>query len=78
MIRALIADDTGMIFLLIHDQDVDNLDINETYILLNGYCDFIDDHFYLIQGKRGEIIESDTAIDIVDVDKDMSKKKFQI
>lgn len=68
----IIGDSSAIINLTIWNEDIDNIEPDRTYKILNGYINLYDECMTLSRGRRGEIAES--LISIIDVNEqiDMS------
>ncbi len=59
--------------LTLWSEDIDNIEPNRTYELLNGYINLFDECMTLSRGRRGELVESTISIIEVNEQLDMSR-----
>ncbi len=59
--------------LTLWSEDIDNIEPNRTYELLNGYIKLFDECMTLSRGRRGELVESTISIIEVNEQLDMSR-----
>ncbi len=68
-----IADSTARINLILWNDDIDLVEDDADYYLLNGHITLYDECMSLSKGRYGEIGKSDTSIELVKEDIDMSR-----
>lgn len=68
-----IADSTARINLILWNDDIDLVENDVDYYLLNGHITLHDECMSLSKGRYGEIGKSDTSIELVKEDIDMSR-----
>ncbi|NHJ13555.1 MAG: hypothetical protein EAX95_07745 [Candidatus Thorarchaeota archaeon] len=69
----VVGDHTGIISLVLWNDDVDSLTSGSTYSLKGGYVSIYNDSMQLSKGREAEIILSKKAIGQVDMTNDMSR-----
>jgi replication factor A1 len=74
---AVVGDSTGIVTVPLWDDSIDNLEVDQTYNLKNGYTKLFRGNLQLNIGKYGEISEAETPIDDIDEDIDMSAEKHE-
>ena len=67
-----VADETGSIILSLWDDDIDFVQEDNTYQLVNGYVNIFQDSMRLSKGKYGELQASEEAIEEVALEPDRS------
>ena len=68
----IIGDSSAIMKLTLWNEDIDNIEPNRTYELLNGYINLFDECMTLSRGRRGELVESTISIIEVNEQLDMS------
>ncbi|TFG14171.1 single-stranded DNA-binding protein [Candidatus Thorarchaeota archaeon] len=74
---AVVGDSTGTVTVPLWDDSIDNLEVDQTYNLKNGYTKLFRGNLQLNIGKYGEISEAEAPIDEVNEDVDMSAEKHE-
>ena len=74
---AVVGDSTGIVTVPLWDDSIDNLEIDQTYNLKNGYTKLFRGNLQLNIGRYGEISDAETPIDEVDEEVDMSEEKHE-
>lgn len=77
VVEAIVGDETGIIKMTLWDSQIDQVEEEKTYELLNGYVSFFQNTLRLNIGRYGEIKESDEEISNVNMDNDLSEKVYQ-
>ena len=73
LVECMIGDSSGKITLVLWNEDVDLLELRNTYELRNGYINLYDECMSLSKGRHGKIAKSDTLIEEINDDNDMSR-----
>ncbi|TFG32750.1 hypothetical protein EU527_09470 [Candidatus Thorarchaeota archaeon] len=73
LVESIIGDSTGKIILVLWNDDIDSIKRYHTYILMNGKINLYDESMTLSKGRNGEIRLSETTIDYVNEEVNMSK-----
>ncbi len=71
--EAIVGDSTGTIALILWNDDIDLLQVGETYLLKEGYVTIFEECMQLCIGRNGLVTSSDTPIDEVDKSNNMSR-----
>ncbi len=74
---AVVGDSTGIVNVPLWDDSIDNLEIDQTYNLKNGYTKLFRGNLQLNIGRYGEISEADTPIEEVNEEVDMSEETHE-
>jgi replication factor A1 len=71
--EAVVGDSTGIITLILWNDDIDLIQIGETYLLKDGYVSIFEECMQLSIGRNGTITRSDTTIEEVNESNNMSR-----
>ncbi len=71
--EVVVGDPTGTITLILWNDDIDLLQVGETYLLKEGYVTIFEECMQLCIGRNGSVTQSDTPIDEVDKSNNMSR-----
>ena len=69
----IVGDNSAIVNLTLWNEDIDVVELNRTYELFNGYINLFDECMTLARGRKGELAESITPIDVVNNQVDMSR-----
>ncbi len=69
---AIVGDSTGVVVMPLWDQSIEELQVGETYTLVNGYTTLFKGFLRLNIGKYGEISRAEAPIEEVNTEKNMS------
>lgn len=69
----IVGDSSALMNLTLWNEDIDTVEPNRTYELLNGYINLFDECMTLSRGRRGELAESNIPINDVNEQIDMSR-----
>ena len=75
--EALVGDDTGSILMTLWDDNIDKVNDGEIIKIKNGYVSLFRGSMRLNTGRYGSFEPSDTAIEAVNTDNNMSEKQFE-
>mgnify|MGYP000026370763 CR=1 FL=1 len=75
--EAVIGDETGVVTMTLWDDQIDQINEDNTYVLKNGYVGFFRNTLRLNIGKYGTIEESDEEIGTVNTENDISSKVYE-
>ncbi len=68
-----IGDSSAIMNLTLWNEDIDTIEPDQTYQLLNGFINIFDECMTLSRGRRGELTESSNPIDVVNEQINMSR-----
>ena len=71
--EAVVGDHTGTITLVLWNDDIDLLQIGETFLLKDGYVSMFDECMQLSVGRNGTVTRSDEVIEQVNESNNMSR-----
>jgi replication factor A1 len=69
-----VADDTGAITLTLWNEDIDNIELENTYKLANGFANIYRNSLRLAKGKFGTITDDSTEFEEVNEDNNRSSE----
>lgn len=72
VVDAVAGDATGTILLSLWDDLIEQVEVDKTYRLENGYTSLFQGHLRLNIGRYGELKEAEEAIEEVDTENDLS------
>lgn len=75
--EALVGDESGVVLMTLWEENIDKLEIGETYVLKDGYTNLFQDTLRLTVGRTGSIEKSEKEIAKVDKENNMSEKKYK-
>ncbi len=58
----LVADDTAQILLTLWQDDIDNVEVGEVYMLEDGFANVFQNHLRLTKGRTGILMKTDSEI----------------
>lgn len=77
VVDAVAGDSTGTVILSLWDDFIDNINVDSTYRLENGYTSLFQGHLRLNIGRYGKIEEAEASIDEVDLENDISAAEHE-
>ncbi len=75
--EAIVGDTTGTVAVPLWDGKIDQVEIGETYQLENGYTGLFKGNLRLNIGRYGELKDTDSDIEEVDTENDMSAETHE-
>ncbi len=75
--EAVVGDESGVVTMTLWEDDIEKVNVNESYTLKNGYVNLYRGSLRLTVGRTGEIEKSDEEIEEVNTENDMSEKTYQ-
>jgi replication factor A1 len=72
-----VADETGSITLTVWNEDIDQLEIDQSYKLSNGYVNVFQNSLRLTKGKYGSIAGDSTSFDDVNQENNRSSEHVE-
>ncbi len=73
----IVGDNTGLVTVPLWDASIDEVEVEKTYRLENGYTTLFQGHLRLNIGRYGTIKEAETAIEEVNSEVDMSEQEHE-
>ena len=73
----VVGDSTGLVTVPLWDTSIDEIEIEKTYRLENGYTTLFQGHLRLNIGRYGTLKEAEEAIDEVNNEVDMSEQEHE-
>jgi replication factor A1 len=73
----IVGDASGTVVMPLWDEAIDNLEVDKTYRLVNGYTTLFQSHLRLSIGKYGELSEAEEQIEEVNMELDMSAAEHE-
>jgi hypothetical protein len=70
-----VADETGIVQLAVWNEEINEIDIGQNYVLNDGIVNVFRNQVQLTPGKNGEIKPSDVKFDKLNKKNDISRKK---
>lgn len=77
VVDARVGDSTGTVLVPLWDEAIDNMEVEKTYKLTNGYTGLFRGNLRLNIGKYGQVGEAEEAIEEVKSDLDMSAEEHE-
>jgi len=77
VVDAIAGDSSGTVVLSLWDDMIDTVEVDKTYRIENGYTSLFQGHLRLNIGRYGEIKDSDSEIDEVDTENDLSAEEHE-
>jgi replication factor A1 len=77
VVDAVAGDSSGVVILSLWDDMIDTVEVDKTYRIENGYTSLFQGHLRLNIGRYGELKDSDTEIDEVDSENDLSAEEHE-
>lgn len=75
--EAVVGDETGTILMSLWEDQVNEIKENEVIEITNGYVSLVRSHMRLNVGKYGSMAKSETEINEVNEENDMSSKEYE-
>ena len=77
VVDAVAGDSSGVVILSLWDDMIDTVEVDKTYRIENGYTSLFQGHLRLNIGRYGELKDSDTEIEEVDTENDLSAEEHE-
>ncbi len=75
--EVLVGDETGMIYLTLWDDQIDQIEAEKTYTITNGYANDFQGRLTLNVGRYGTLDKSDESIEQVNTDLNVSEEYYR-
>lgn len=76
VVEALVGDETGVVKFTLWNAEISMVEVGKTYSLKNGYVTLFRGSMRLTIGRNGELNLSDSEIEDVNLENNMSEKKY--
>ena len=77
VLDAIVGDTSGTVAVPLWDDNIDNVEVGNTYLLKNGYTGLFRGNLRLNVGKYGELSDAEEAIEEVNMENDMSAEEHE-
>ncbi len=77
VLDATVGDATGTVQVPLWDDSIDSVEVDQTYVLKNGYTGLFRGNLRLNVGKYGELSEAEEPIEEVNMEVDMSEEEHE-